>query len=103
MLHASIDWILTTVGDWGYLGIFVLMAMESTVLPVPSELVVIPAGDLAYQGKMSLVLILASTRGSLAGGNATLIQDNLPLVTAAVLGFVALTLAGYYLWRRLEG
>jgi membrane protein DedA with SNARE-associated domain len=48
MLHASIDWILTTVGDWGYLGIFVLMAMESTVLPVPSELVVIPAGYLAY-------------------------------------------------------
>ncbi|CRI64217.1 SNARE associated Golgi protein-like protein [Thiocapsa sp. KS1] len=196
MLHASIDWILATVGDWGYLGIFVLMALESTVLPVPSELVVIPAGYLAYQGKMSLVLILlASTLGSLAGalinywfallvgrpflerygrwffvrpallhrtdafflnhgaistftgrlipgirhlislpagltrmpmrtfvvytclgagiwstilvamgyligGNETLIQDNLPLVTAAVLGFVALTLVGYYLWRR---
>ncbi len=42
--------------------------------------------------------------GYLIGGNETLIQDNLPLVTAAVLGFVALTLVGYYLWqRRLAG
>jgi membrane protein DedA with SNARE-associated domain len=38
--------------------------------------------------------------GYLIGGNETLIQDNLPLVTAGVLGFVALTLVGYYLWRR---
>lgn len=68
MLHDFIDWILATVGDWGYTGIFILMALESTVLPVPSELVVIPAGYLAYQGKMSLVLILlASTFGSLVG------------------------------------
>ena len=68
MLHELIDWILATVHDWGYAGIFVLMALESTVLPVPSELVLIPAGYLAYQGKMSVVLILlASTVGSLAG------------------------------------
>lgn len=68
MLHDFVDWILATVNGWGYPGIFVLMALESTVLPVPSELVVIPAGYLAYQGKMSLGLIfLASTLGSLAG------------------------------------
>jgi membrane protein DedA with SNARE-associated domain len=68
MLHEFIDWILATVGDWGYTGIFILMALESTVLPIPSELVVIPAGYLAYQGKMSVVLIfLSSTLGSLAG------------------------------------
>jgi membrane protein DedA with SNARE-associated domain len=68
MLHQFIDWILATVHDWGYLGIFVLMGLESTVLPVPSEAVLIPAGYLAYQGKMSFSLIvLASTFGSLAG------------------------------------
>jgi membrane protein DedA with SNARE-associated domain len=78
MLHDSIDWILATVGDWGYGGIFVLMAMESTVLPIPSELVVIPAGYLAYQGQMSLVLILlAATVGSLAGA---LINDWFALI-----------------------
>ena len=68
MLHQFIDWVLATVNGWGYAGIFVLMALESTVLPIPSELVVIPAGYLAYQGKMNLVLIfLSSTLGSLAG------------------------------------
>lgn len=68
MLHQFIDWILATVHDWGYLGIFILMGLESTVLPVPSEAVLIPAGYLAYQGKMSFALIvLASTLGSLAG------------------------------------
>jgi len=68
MLHEFIDWILATVNGWGYTGIFVLMALESTVLPIPSELVVIPAGYLAYQGEMNVVLIfLASTLGSLVG------------------------------------
>jgi|APFre7841882724_1041349.scaffolds.fasta_scaffold97878_2 membrane protein DedA with SNARE-associated domain len=196
MLHAFVDWVLATVHGWGYTGIFVLMALESTVLPIPSELVVIPAGYLAYQGKMSVGLIfLASTLGSLAGafvnyafalwvgrpflerygryffvrpallhktdaffarhgaistftgrlvpgirhlislpagltrmgllpfslytllgagiwtavlialgwfigGNEALIAENLPLVTAAVLGFVVLTLAVYYLRQR---
>jgi membrane protein DedA with SNARE-associated domain len=68
MLHEFIDWILVTVNAWGYTGIFVLMALESTVLPIPSELVVIPAGYLAFKGEMNVVLIfLASTLGSLAG------------------------------------
>lgn len=68
MLHEFIDWILVTVNAWGYTGIFVLMALESTVLPIPSELVVIPAGYLAFKGEMNVFLIfLASTFGSLAG------------------------------------
>ena len=68
MLHEMIDWLLLTVHDWGYWGIFILMALESTVVPIPSELVVIPAGYLAYEGKMSMPLIfIASTLGSLAG------------------------------------
>lgn len=70
MLHEFINWILATVQDWGYAGIFILMALESTVLPVPSELVLIPAGYLAFQGKMNAVLIIAaSTFGSLAGAS----------------------------------
>jgi len=70
MLHDFIAWILATVHDWGYTGIFVLMALESTVLPVPSELVLIPAGYLAHQGQMNLGFIqLASTAGSLVGAS----------------------------------
>ncbi|MFZ1567545.1 MAG: DedA family protein [Thiolinea sp.] len=70
MLHDLVNGLLNTVGAWGYPGIFILMAMESTVLPVPSELVLIPAGYLAHKGEMSFPLILlASTLGSLAGAS----------------------------------
>ncbi|MGB5599191.1 MAG: DedA family protein [Thiothrix litoralis] len=196
MLHDFINWVLATVEAWGYWGIFIAMAMESTVLPVPSELVVIPAGMLAHQGKMDLTLVvLASTFGSLLGasinyafalwvgrpflekygkyffvrpallhktdefflkhgaistftgrlvlgirhlislpagltrmnpakfalytvlgaglwslvlalfgyfigGNQALIEENKLLITASVLGFVAMVLVGYYFWQR---
>jgi membrane protein DedA with SNARE-associated domain len=52
----------------GYPGILLLMAMESSIIPVPSELVMPPAGYLAYQGKMNMILaILSGTVGSLIG------------------------------------
>lgn len=52
----------------GYFGIFILMAIESSILPLPSEVVMIPAGYLAMQGKMDIMLaIVAGTFGSLAG------------------------------------
>jgi membrane protein DedA with SNARE-associated domain len=56
------------VNEWGYIGIFVLMTLESTVFPIPSELVMIPAGYLAHQGELSIALsVVAGTAGSLAG------------------------------------
>ncbi|NPA39494.1 MAG: DedA family protein [Thermodesulfobacteria bacterium] len=52
----------------GYLGIFLCMAIESTVVPLPSELVIPPAAYLAYQGKMNFFwVVLLGTLGSLAG------------------------------------
>ena len=68
MPHEIIDWILATVSGWGYAGIVILMAIESSFFPFPSEVVLIPAGYLAYQGEMELALILlASIGGSLVG------------------------------------
>lgn len=56
------------VRDWHYLGVFLLMAMESSVLPVPSELVIPPAAYWATQGQMSMVgVVLAGTAGSYFG------------------------------------
>jgi membrane protein DedA with SNARE-associated domain len=70
-MHAVIDWLLQTIGALGYPGIFLLMAMESSVIPIPSELVMPPAGYLAQQGKMSMtVAILCGTLGSLVGAYA---------------------------------
>ena len=40
------------VQHWGYLGIIVLMAMESSIFPVPSEVVIPPAAFLAAQGHL---------------------------------------------------
>jgi membrane protein DedA with SNARE-associated domain len=54
MLQEAVNWLLTTIGAMGYPGIFLLMAMESSIIPVPSELVMPPAGYLAQQGKMNM-------------------------------------------------
>ncbi|MCM0081294.1 DedA family protein [Geomonas sp. Red32] len=70
-MHEAIDWLVKTIGAMGYPGIFMLMAMESSVIPIPSELVMPPAGYLAQQGQMSAPLaILCGTLGSLIGAYA---------------------------------
>ena len=70
-MHTIIQWLVDTIGAMGYPGIVLLMAMESSIIPVPSELVMPPAGYLAFQGKMNLgVAILCGTVGSLIGAYA---------------------------------
>src|SRR5205085_7067568 len=64
LVQVWFDWVLTG----GYLGIILLMAMGSTPLPVPAEVVVPPAAFLAAQGRLSLAgVILASTLGAYLG------------------------------------
>jgi membrane protein DedA with SNARE-associated domain len=59
------------VRDWGYLGIVLLMAMESSVIPLPSELVIPPAAYWAAQGRYSYWgVVLAGTVGSYIGATA---------------------------------
>lgn len=68
MLHEIVDFIVNTVGDLGYWGIFIMMFLESSFFPFPSEVVMIPAGYLAYQGEMNLFwAVFAGIAGSLAG------------------------------------
>jgi len=91
-MHAMIDWLLNTIGAMGYPGIFILMAMESSVIPVPSELVMPPAGYLAQQGEMNIwVAILMGTVGSLVGAYAN-------YFTAHYLGRPLVLKYGKYVW-----
>ncbi|BBG66358.1 DedA protein [Hydrogenimonas sp.] len=67
-MHEIVNWIVETVGAMGYLGIFIMMFLESSFFPFPSEVAMIPAGYLASKGEMSLVAaFLAGAGGSLAG------------------------------------
>jgi membrane protein DedA with SNARE-associated domain len=64
LLELWFGWVLTG----GYVGIIVLMAMSSSPLPVPAEVVIPPAAFLAAQGKLSFTgVILAGTLGAYLG------------------------------------
>lgn len=67
-----IDWYLQSLETGGYALIVLLMFIESTFLPLPSELVIPPAAHLAYtKGNMSLAgIILAGAFGSWLGATA---------------------------------
>src|SRR2546427_10106945 len=71
MLESLIAWLLDRFRDLGYPGIVVLMAIEASVLPLPSELVMPPAGYLAAKGEMSFwVAIACGVLGSILGALA---------------------------------
>jgi membrane protein DedA with SNARE-associated domain len=60
------------VQEWGYPGIILLMAMESSIFPVPSEIVIPPAAFLATQGRFNVWgVIAAGTFGSWLGASVT--------------------------------
>lgn len=68
MLHELIATWFEWVEAWGYFGVFVLMAMESSIIPVPSEIVMPPAAFWAAQGKMTFSgVVIAGTLGSYVG------------------------------------
>ena len=91
-MHEVITWLVDTIGELGYPGIFLLMAMESSVIPVPSELVMPPAGYLAQQGQMNIwVAIVCGTIGSLVGAYAN-------YFAAHYLGRPLVLKYGKYVW-----
>ena len=69
LLHQFSDWYLSVLGSGGYWLIAGLMALESTVVPIPSEVIIPPAAYLAHtQGEFSLFgIIVAGSLGSWLG------------------------------------
>src|SRR5688572_18417291 len=71
MIETAVHWIVEIVKALGYPGVFILSALESTFLPIPSEVTLIPAGYLIHQGVWNgpLVFFLA-VAGTLTGSLA---------------------------------
>ncbi len=68
MIHDIANTIVSYIGDMGYWGIFLLMFLESTFFPFPSEIIMIPAGYLAFKGEMNIyMVVLVGILGSLGG------------------------------------
>ena len=68
MIHEIAQYLVDSIGSMGYVGIFLLMFLESTFFPFPSEIIMIPAGYLAYQGEMNLyMVVLVGILGSVTG------------------------------------
>jgi membrane protein DedA with SNARE-associated domain len=71
LLHHFSDWYLATLSHGGYWLIAGLMALESTLVPIPSEVIIPPAAYLAHtRGEFSFAgVVLAGTVGSFIGAS----------------------------------
>ncbi len=63
-----IVWLIEMVKSFGYLGIFIMTFLESTFLPIPAEITMIPAGYLVAKGEMSMPMVLFSSITGTVGG-----------------------------------
>jgi membrane protein DedA with SNARE-associated domain len=68
VLEAFSDWVQSVVAAGGYPVVFLFIMLESTLVPIPSELVMPFAGFMASQGKFSLpVILVINSVGALVG------------------------------------
>lgn len=67
-MHELIEIIVSIVEQLWYMGIFIMMTLESSFVPFPSEVAMVPAGYLVAEGRMSLMLVfLAGTLWAMTG------------------------------------
>lgn len=71
IIVAITSWVIGIIEQGGYAGIFILMTLEGSFLPVPSEIILTFSGYLVSQGKFSLLLV--ATMGALGNVTGTLI------------------------------
>jgi membrane protein DedA with SNARE-associated domain len=75
IIAENIEAVAAFAPTWGFVIIFLLMAIESSFIPFPSEVVMIPAGFLAYRGELTtgqplldlILALLVGTAGSIVG------------------------------------
>lgn len=67
-LHDLLNWLVEFVHDLGYFGIFFMTFIESTFVPIPAEVTMLPAGYLVQQGKLNFWLVFLSSVVGTVGG-----------------------------------
>ena len=67
-IHQFFDIVAQVASMLGYVGVFIGMTIESSFVPMPSEIIMIPAGIAAQRGDMNIyIIIFSGTMGSLFG------------------------------------
>jgi len=68
LFYSLTETLLLIIKEMGYIGIFIGMTIESSFFPLPSEIILIPAGVLIAKGEMSFFLVfLFGLLGSITG------------------------------------
>lgn len=74
LIDLVVTLVINTISAVGYLGILVLMTLESACIPIPSEIIMPFSGFLVSTGKFSLIWVtLAGAFGNLIGATITYI------------------------------
>ena len=72
ILNSLIEFIISTISNSGYVGIFLLMIAESALIPIPSEVIMPFSGYLVSSGTFNVAyVIIAGSIGNLVGSLAT--------------------------------
>jgi membrane protein DedA with SNARE-associated domain len=66
----AVNWLVATVEQMGVVGIFIMTFLESTFMPIPCEIVMIPAGYLIHQGAFEWYIVWpVSIVGTIGGAS----------------------------------
>lgn len=94
IFHTIVASTVSFINEIGYLGIFIGMFIESTVFPLPSEVIMIPAGMAAANGSMNIyIAIFAGVLGNVLGAIFSYYM-------AAILGRAILFRIGKYFFLK---
>jgi membrane protein DedA with SNARE-associated domain len=58
MISSLVDWLVSSIGSLGYVGIFIAVVLESFIAPIPSQVILPFSGFLASQGTLNIVLVI---------------------------------------------
>jgi membrane protein DedA with SNARE-associated domain len=89
-MDAFQDLLTRTIGDWGYLAIFVLMVLESACIPIPSEITMPFGGLMAASGDLNLWIV------GLVGAVANLVGSWIAYAVGATGGRAVVLRYGRY-------